>query len=56
MVLKYNTEGKNTTVERLYENDNWVVDKLGDSIRISYFENNHFVDELIIVKEVFEEN
>lgn len=67
MVLKGNTTGNNTVetvieklqinkskVERIYEDDDWVIDKVGDDIRVSYFNDFHFVDEKLITKEQFE--
>lgn len=41
--------------EILYEDDNWVIDKSGSSIRISYFEDNHFKDDLELSKEIFQD-
>lgn len=40
-------------VERIYEDDDWVIDRVGDNIRVSYFEDCHYVDEIIITKEQF---
>ena len=71
MILKsISTEGENTTetltgilqnsrgtkVKRLYEDDNWVIDKIGDNIRVSYFKNSHFVDEQLITPKTFEDD
>ena len=44
---------KKSKINRIYEDDNWVIDLVGDRIRISYFEDCHFVDELILSKEYF---
>lgn len=70
MVLKGNSEGKNTSktvmemlqtirptkVFRIYEDDDWVIDRVGDNIRVSYFKDNHFVDERLITKEELEDS
>lgn len=40
-------------IKRIFENDNWIIDLMGDKIRVSYFENCHFVDEMIINAEMF---
>lgn len=66
MVIEGNTTGKNTVkdiekilkkssqkVERLYYDNDWSIDKIGDKIRISLFEDFHFVDELFLTKENF---
>ena len=65
MVKECCTKGKNTPqtimdmlhptkVFRIYEDDDWVIDRVGDSIRVSYFKDGHFVDEQLIRKEDFE--
>ena len=41
---------------RIYEDDDWIIDKIGDNIRISYFKDGHFVDEKIFTKQDFENN
>lgn len=70
MVLKGNSEGKNTSktvmemlqtirptkVFRIYEDDDWIIDRVGDNIRVSYFKDNHFVDERLITKEELEDS
>ena len=70
MVLEGCTEGKNTSktvmemlqtirptkVFRIYEDDDWVIDRVGDNIRVSYFKDNHFVDERLITKEELEDS
>lgn len=40
-------------VKRIYEDNDWVIDLIGDNVRVSYFENGHFVDEIILTKEDF---
>lgn len=42
-------------VKKVYENDSWVIDLIGDNVRVSYFEDGHFVDEIILSKEDFKE-
>ena len=44
---------KNSDVENIYDDNEWVIDKIGDKIRISYFKDFHFVDELFLTKENF---
>lgn len=39
-------------IERIYEDDDWVIDKIGDEIRISLFEDYHFKEEFYISKEM----
>lgn len=35
--------------EKIYENEKWIVDKGKDGyIRITYFDENHYCDELIL--------
>lgn len=51
---------ENNMYERLYEDDNWVIEKSyhhNDSsrIRISYFKNYHFVDDLELTEEMFKD-
>ena len=46
---------KRSKAQRVYEDDNWVIDLIGDKIRVSYFEDYHFVDEIILTKENFKE-
>lgn len=42
-------------VKRLYEDDTWVIDLVDGNIRVSYFEDCHFVDEMMITKDSFKE-
>jgi hypothetical protein len=42
-------------VNRIYEDNDWVIDLIGDNVRVSYFEDGHFVDEIILSKEDFKE-
>ena len=46
---------KRSKAQRVYEDDNWVIDLIRDKIRVSYFEDYHFVDEIILTKENFKE-
>lgn len=39
-------------IEIIYEDDDWVIDKIGDEIRISLFEDYHFKEEFYISKEM----
>ena len=46
---------KESKVKRVYEDDSWVIDLIDGNVRVSYFEDNHFVDETIVFKDFFEE-
>ena len=46
---------KRHKAQRVYEDDDWVIDLIGDTVRVSYFEDYHFVDEIILTKEDFKE-
>ena len=43
--------GMLSKVKRIYEDDNWIIDLIDDNVRVSYFEDGHFVDEIILTKE-----
>ena len=45
---------------RIYEDDDWVIEKFYESdensqIRITCFRDNHFVDNLMLTSEMFKE-
>jgi hypothetical protein len=42
-------------VKRIYEDDNWVIDLIDGNVRVSYFEDGHFVDEIILSSDDFKE-
>ena len=42
-------------IRRVHEDDNWVIDLIDGKVRVSYFEDGHFVDEIILSKEFFKE-
>ena len=47
-------------MRRVYEDDNWIVDIMNDNdynpqIRISYFKDNHFVEDLELSRAVMED-
>lgn len=44
---------KESKINRVYEDNTWVIDLIDDKVRVSYFEDNHFVDEIILTKNVF---
>ena len=44
---------KESKIKRVYENDTWVIDLIDGNVRVSYFEDNHFVDEITITKKSF---
>lgn len=49
-----NKKNNKAKVERIYEDDDWVIDRVGGNIRVSYFKDFHFVDERLLTKEEFE--
>lgn len=44
---------KESKINRVYEDDAWIIDVMDGKVRVSYFEGNHFVDEIILTKELF---
>ena len=38
---------------RVYEDDTWVIDLIDGKVRVSYFEDGHFVDEIILTGNDF---
>lgn len=42
-------------VKRIYEDNDWVIDLIGGNVRVSYFEEGHFVDEIILTGDDFKE-
>ncbi|MDD5901733.1 MAG: hypothetical protein PUC73_12660 [Lachnospiraceae bacterium] len=42
-------------IKRVYEDDSWVIDLIDGKVRVSYFEDCHFVDEIMISKDTFKE-
>ena len=46
-------KNKQPTNKKIYEDDNWVIDFVNGNVRVTYFENWHYVDEVIITKEDF---
>ena len=44
---------KKSKIERVYEDDTWVVDLIDGNLRVSYFEDYHYVDEITLTKEAF---
>ena len=55
--IKYKNkqEKKQLKINRVYEDDTWVIDLIDGNIRVSYFEDYHFVDEIILTKDSFKE-
>ena len=45
---------KESKIKRVYEDDTWVIDLIDGNLRVSYFEDCHYVDEVTITKEQFE--
>ena len=39
-------------LKRVYEDDNWVIDERNGNLRITLFEDDHFVEEIIITPEL----
>lgn len=46
---------KKPIIKRIYEDDDWVIDLIDGNIRVSYFERNHFIDEILLTKNSFKE-
>lgn len=44
---------KRPEVKRVYEDDSWVIDLIDGKVRVSYFEDYHFVDDIVISKDTF---
>lgn len=44
---------KESKINRVYEDDTWVIDLINGNIRVSYFEDGHFVDEIVLTKADF---
>lgn len=42
---------KESKIKRVYEDDTWVIDLIDGNVRISYFEDNHYMDEVTIYKD-----
>ena len=41
-----------TGLKRVYEDDNWVIDERNGNLRITLFEDCHFVEEIVITPEL----
>lgn len=46
---------KKSKIQRVYEDDTWVVDLIDGNLRVSCFEDCHYVDEITLTKKYFEE-
>lgn len=44
---------KKSKIQRVYEDDTWVVDLIDGNLRVSCFEDCHYVDEVTLTKEYF---
>ena len=44
---------KKSKIQRVYEDDTWVIDLIDGNLRVSFFEDYHFVDEVTLSKEFF---
>ena len=42
-------------VKRIYEDNDWVIDLIDGNVRVSYFEDGHFVDEIVLSGDDFKE-
>lgn len=42
-------------VKRIYEDGDWVIDLIDGKVRVSYFEDNHFVDEIVLSSDYFKD-
>ena len=39
-------------LKRVYEDDTWVIDEFNNILRISLFENNHYIEEVYLTPEI----
>ena len=46
---------KKSKIQRVYEDDTWVIDLIDGNLRVSCFEDCHYVDEVTLTKECFKE-
>ena len=44
---------KKSKIQRVYEDDTWIIDMIDGKVRVSYFEDCHYIDEITITKEQF---
>lgn len=42
-------------IKRIYEDTNWVIDLIDGNLRVSYFEDYHYVDEIILSGDDFKD-
>jgi len=42
-------------IKRVYEDDDWIIDLIDGNVRVSYFEDGHYIDEITITKDSFKE-
>ena len=38
--------------KRIYEDDNWTIDEISGNLRITLFEDNHYVEEINLTPEM----
>ena len=48
-------KSKKSKIQRVYEDDTWVIDLINGNVRVSYFEDGHFVDEIVLSGDDFKE-
>lgn len=44
---------KKSKKEKIYEDDNYIIEKVSDGFIISYFEDGHYVDDMSVKKDYF---
>ena len=39
-------------LKRIYEDDTWTIDEISGNLRITLFEDNHYVEEINLTSEM----
>ena len=51
MEYKNEQNTKSPVIKRIYEDDDWIIEIVDGNVKVSYFEDNHFVDEIILLRD-----
>ena len=54
-IIPPDISNKKSKIQRVYEDDTWVIDLIDGNLRVSYFEDCHFLDDVTLTKECFKE-
>lgn len=41
-------------MKRIYEDDNWIIDKYSSGLRITLFKDGHYVEEVSLTPEIMQ--